>query len=151
MEQTVYENLFALFDDFGTSFVKYIYVQYYDYISDDFHELVKGRCKLILFGKTHPMDAIDLYYYDQDRARDAWLDCVDSAYQGLRDWLKLSMEHDVVGFIKEFEAWLAEQEQDDGIRNVIVALMTGETDLEDVVIDWLYDRLQREDWDYPTQ
>ena len=151
MERTVYEYLFALLDGFGKPFLRYINEQYYDYITGGFNELVKEQCGLILFGKTHPMDATDLYYYDQSIARDAWLDYVNSACQEFRDWLELSMEHEVAAFAKEFEAWLAEQEQDDDISNVIVALMTGEVDLEDAVIDWLNDRIVNDaDWDYPV-
>lgn len=151
MEQTVYESLFALLDDFGKPFFKHVYGQYYDYISDSFYELVKDQCKLTLFGKTHSMDATDLYYYDQTLARDVWLDYVDSACQEFRNWLELSMEYVVADFVKEFEVWLAEQEQDDDISNVIVALMTGEVNLEDTVIDWLNDRIVRDaNWDYPA-
>ena len=148
MEQT---TMFTLFDDFGKPFFKYVFWQYYDYISDRFHEFVKDQCTLTLFGKTHPMNAIDLYYYDQNLARDAWLNYVDSACQEFRNWLELSMEHEVADFAKEFEAWLAEQEQDDDISNTIVALMTGEVNLEDAVIDWLNDRIANDaDWDYPA-
>ena len=143
----------ALINDFvneeGNEFYKMIYARYYRTVADSFSEVVEECCKIIIFGRKYSLNVRELYNYDCYLAAEAWGSHVDDQFGDFRDWVSRFVSDELEDFVNEFQKWLASQD-DELASDVIFALMTGDVDLTEAIIDWLYDRLSNEDWDYPV-
>lgn len=143
-----------LIDDFveetGNELRESVYEKFYAYLATSFDDVVEERCKIVLFGRKYALSARDIYNYDRCIAVEAWNDHVENRFVEFQCWVEWSsISDDLNEFTEEFQQWLASQD-DERTSDVIVALMIGDADLTEVVVEWLYERLQGEDWDYPV-
>ena len=150
MENNAVKNLINNFvGETENDFCESIYRRYYTYLADSFCEVVEEGCKIIIFGRKYSLSPRELYNYDRYLAVEAWGSHLDDQFGNFRDWMNGVMSDELDEFTEEFQQWLASQD-DERASDVIVALMTGDVDLTEAIIDWLYDRLSNEDWDYPA-
>ena len=130
-------------------FCETVYAWYYTTVSDSFRDEVEDCCKVVIFGDSYAMSVQEFYNYDSCLAIESWRNHVSQSLENFHDWANEVIWDDLEDFIREFQQWLAEQD-DEWASDVIVALMCGGIDLTKVTYEWLYDRLCREGWDYPA-
>ena len=150
MENNI-KNLISEFDDvMENEFYQSVYDWYYETIADAFQDKVKGCCKIVIFGDVFDMSVHELYDHNRYFAIKTWRDYVSrSLEEGFRNWANNVILGSIETFAAEFQQWLAKQDSEDA-ANVAAALMAGDIDLTEAIIDWLYDRLRNEDWVYPV-
>lgn len=127
-------------------FYESVYEKFSDYLESSFEGVVEECCKIVLFGREYSLSARELYNFDRCLATEAWFDHVENRFGDFRDWVSEVVQDDLEDFTNGFQQWLASQ--DERTSDAIVALMIGDVDLTEIVVDWLYDRLRSEDWDY---
>ena len=147
MENDV-KNLIDKFDK-EEGFCEMVYTWYYTTVADSFRDEVEDGCTVVIFGDTYAMSVQEFYNYDRCLAIESWRNHVSrSLEEDFHDWVEQCISGNIEDFIREFQQWLAEQD-DERASDVIVALMSGGIDLGKAVYEWLYDRLCYEYWKYP--
>lgn len=131
-------------------FYKTVYEKYYTTVAASFKDEVEEYCKVVIFGDEYAMSVQELYDYDRDLAIETWRHYVDrSLEEDFRDWANEVIWDELDEFTEEFQKWLSRR-NDERAADAIVALMSGDIDLEDAVYEWLRARLGYEYWDYPA-
>ena len=142
-------DLIREFDD-EKGFYESVYDWYYTTVATSFKYEVEEYCKVVIFGDEYAMSVQELYTYDRHVAVELWRDYVSkSLEEDFHVWVERCIIDEIDEFTKEFQQWLASQD-DERVSDVIVALMSGNIDVTEIVTDWLYDRLSTEDWNYPA-
>ena len=150
MEALVKDLINDFVDETENEFFESVYDWYYETLADAFQDEVEGHCKIVIFGYERAMSVHELYDDNRFYAVQTWRDYVSrSLEEGFRDWANKVILGSIETFAAEFRQWLATQDSEDA-ANVAVALMAGDIDLTEAIIDWLYDRLSNEDWVYPV-
>ena len=149
MENDVKNLIGEFVDETENRFCEMVYEKFYAYLADSFSEAVNELCKIIIFGREYSLSVQDLYDYDRCLAIEVWNDYVGNRFGDFYDWVSEVAQDDIEDFATEFQQWLATL-ADERASDVIVALMSGDIDVTESVIDWLYDRLHGEDWGYPA-
>lgn len=147
-------NVKNLIDDFvdekENGFYASVCDLYYTSLVNSFADVVEECCEVVIYGRKYAMNAKQLYNYDPYLAVEAWAKLVDDQFGDFPSWAEQFIEDDDLEvFAKEFQQWLAKQDSEEA-ANVAVAFMSGDIDLDEIIVDWLYDRLRGEDWDYPA-
>ena len=137
-------DLLVEFDE-ERGFYETVYDQFYATVAASFKDEVEEYCKVVIFGYEYALGVREVYEYDRDLAIVKWRDYVGRSLDDFRGWAKQSIEN----FAGEFQQWLAEQD-DEWASGVIVALMSGEIDLTEIIVDWICYRLGYEAWEYPA-
>ena len=149
MEALVKDLIGEFVDETENEFYEMVYDWYYQNVTESFKDEVAGYCKIVIFGDIYDMNVQEFYDFDRYRAIKTWNDFVNqSLIKGFHDSAKVILCNIEI-FAAEFQQWLAKQDSED-VANVAVALMSGEIDLTKIIVDWLRDRLGREDWVYPA-
>ena len=148
MENDVKNLIGEFVDETENRFCEMVYEKFYAYLADSFSEAVNELCKIIIFGREYSLSVQDLYDYDRCLAIEVWNDYVGNQFGDFYDWVEV-VRDDLEDFATEFQQWLATL-ADERASDVIVALMSGDIDVTESVISWLYDRLHGEDWGYPA-
>lgn len=153
MEWEMERNIRGLIREFVSEtengFYKSVYDRYYATVAISFADEVGEYCKVVVFGDEYAMSVQELYTFDRDRAIEEWRDYVSRSLEDFPDWVEQCIRGDIEDFISEFQQWLAKQDSEEA-ANAAVTLMTGDVDLTEIVVDWLYGRLGCEDWKYPA-
>ena len=148
--EALMKDLIREFVDEEKEFYAPIRTWFYAFLETSFADDVEECCKIVIFGYEYAMSVQEIYDYDREAAVEAWDHHISRMLEDFHEsWMEWSIRDDIDVFVNEFQKWLSER-NDERASNVIVALMGGDINLSEAVVDWLCDRLGYEGWKYPA-
>lgn len=143
--------LIEFVDEKGKGFCESVYDRYYATVAGSFKDEVEEYCKVVIFGNEYRLNTQELYDFDQDAAVEEWRNYVDrSLGEDFHEWVEQVIRDDIEDFISRFQQWLAKLDDDERVADAAVALLNGDIDLTEIIVDWLRYRLGYEAWEYPA-